>query len=95
VLLVIELVALKALGMVVIPTMTWVTRVSSAGDTNKTVRVRAGPGRWTLEELEVVIVEKSLCAVASASVLAISTPDFCLAAGIVYGGAEATCPSPY
>jgi hypothetical protein len=57
--------------------------------------VRAGPGRWTLDQLEAVIVEKSLCAVAEAAALAISTPDGCLAAGIVYGGAEATCPSPH
>jgi hypothetical protein len=47
-----------------------------------------------LDELEVVTVEKWLCAVAEAAVLAISTPDGCLAAGIVYTGAEATCPSP-
>jgi hypothetical protein len=48
-----------------------------------------------LDELEVVIVEKSLCAVAEAAALAISTPDGCLAAGVVYAGAEATCPSPH
>jgi hypothetical protein len=57
--------------------------------------VHAGPGStWTLEQLENVIVEKTLCAVAEASVLAISTPDVCLAAGIAYGGVGATCPSP-
>jgi hypothetical protein len=55
----------------------------------------AGPGIWTQGQLEQLIVEKSLCAVAEASVLAISTPDFCLAAGIAYGGVDATCPSPH
>jgi hypothetical protein len=59
------------------------------------MRVRAGPGRWTLEQLETEIVGKSLCAVAEASVLAISTPDLCLAGGTVYGGGGATCPSRY
>jgi hypothetical protein len=48
-----------------------------------------------LDELEVVIVEKSLFAVADAVALAISTPDGCLSAGIVYAGAEATCLSPH
>jgi hypothetical protein len=54
----------------------------------------AGSGTWTAAALSKVIAEKSLCAVAEAAALAISTPDGCLAAGIVYGGAQATCPAP-
>jgi hypothetical protein len=42
-------------------------------------------------------VEKSLCAVATAAALAIATPDFCLAAGVVYADVgPGTClPPPY
>jgi hypothetical protein len=54
----------------------------------------AGPGYWTSEDFYAQLVEESKCAVAEAAVLAISTTDFCLAAGIVYAGAEATCPAP-
>jgi hypothetical protein len=54
----------------------------------------AGAGSWTSEDFLAKLVEESKCAVAEAAVLAISTPDGCLAAGIVYAGVEATCPAP-
>jgi hypothetical protein len=54
----------------------------------------AGAGSWTAEDFKYQLVQKSKCAVTEAAVLAISTPDGCLAAGIVYAGAEATCPAP-
>jgi hypothetical protein len=46
-------------------------------------------------DLEEEISKKTLCAVAEASALAISTADGCLGGGIVYGGVGATCPSPH
>jgi hypothetical protein len=55
----------------------------------------AGAGSWTLLDLEEEISKKTLCAVAEASALAISTADGCLGGGIVYGGVGATCPSPH
>jgi hypothetical protein len=48
-----------------------------------------------VDDLEVQINEKSLCAVAEAAVLAIASPNSCLAAGIVYADVgPGTCPPP-
>jgi hypothetical protein len=54
----------------------------------------AGQETWSLFDLEAEISSRALCAVAQASALAISTADGCLSAGVVYGGVDATCPSP-
>jgi hypothetical protein len=54
----------------------------------------AEQGQWSLLDLEAAISSRALCAVAEASALAISVPEGCLGAGIVYGGVGATCPSP-
>jgi hypothetical protein len=49
-----------------------------------------------VDEFEFYIVEKHLCAIAEASAYVIATPDFCLAAGIVYAGvSECQAPAPY
>jgi acetaldehyde dehydrogenase (acetylating) len=61
----------------------------------KTAACSAGAGTWTLLDLETEISSRTLCAVAEASALAISTADGCLSAGIVYGGVGSTCPSPH
>jgi hypothetical protein len=54
-----------------------------------------GKGEWTVFDLEAEIKKRSLCATATAAALAISKPDACLAAGVVYADAgEGTCPPP-
>jgi hypothetical protein len=60
----------------------------------RTAALSAEQERWSLLDLEAEISKKTLCAVAEASALAISTADGCLGGGIVYGGVGATCPSP-
>lgn len=58
--------------------------------------VCAEKGYWTDVDLDIKIKEASLCALAEASVFAISAaPSTCIAGGITYAGAEdSTCPPP-
>lgn len=58
--------------------------------------VFADGGSWTVQSLASDIESASLCALAEASVAAVSRPpSTCLAGGIVYADAtDATCPAP-